>query len=108
VLPCPNLNCLGGVNGYCGVGYMGPYCSVCQPGYSQAVSGLCEMCNSAGSLTAPIVVMVLGGLLATLALVYYIRLQLQDPDVSHKDGAGTVSPKYGVTSVGPGGNKCLA
>ncbi|CAN0563986.1 unnamed protein product, partial [Laminaria digitata] len=50
ILACYNTAaCLGGKTGaetFCDGGYMGPYCSVCQIGYSPSLSTTCTRCST--------------------------------------------------------------
>ena len=53
ILQCHNEDaCLGGVTGsegYCEVGYEGPYCGICSEGYSESLSFSCRKCSEDSS-----------------------------------------------------------
>ena len=77
ILQCHNEDaCLGGVTGsegYCEVGYEGPYCSICSEGYSESLSFSCRKCSEDSSdaiLTSLIVSFV--GLGSICILVSYL------------------------------------
>jgi hypothetical protein len=80
VLECPQQQlCLGGTDtdDQCAEGSGGPYCSVCDDGYTPSRSGLCYPCDNAGDVASELVSTVLFVVVLLLgALAYKYRKRL--------------------------------
>eukprot|EP00903_Cladosiphon_okamuranus_P017291 g15933.t1 len=79
VRACYNADaCVGGqtgAEGYCSPGYKGPYCAVCENGYSSSPAYTCTRCSSSrrqGLMAATVI----GALISVLAVVYFCRYVL--------------------------------
>eukprot|EP00903_Cladosiphon_okamuranus_P017290 g15932.t1 len=79
ILACYNEGaCVGGqtgAEGYCSPGYKGPYCAVCENGYSSSPAYTCTRCSSSrrqGLMAATVI----GALISVLAVVYFCRYVL--------------------------------
>ncbi|CAM9817698.1 unnamed protein product, partial [Ectocarpus sp. 12 AP-2014] len=88
ILACYNPDaCIGGetgANGYCSPGYTGPYCAVCEAGYSSSLAHTCTRCSSSrrqGLMAATVI----GALIAVLVVVsvcrYVVSAELEEGEI---------------------------
>ncbi|CAM9755964.1 unnamed protein product [Ectocarpus fasciculatus] len=89
ILACYNADaCIGGetgADGYCSPGYKGPYCAVCETGYSSSLAHTCTRCSSSrrqGLMAATII----GALVAVLMIVLVCRYVLSAELEEEKTG----------------------
>ncbi|CAN0089674.1 unnamed protein product [Ectocarpus fasciculatus] len=99
ILACFNADaCNGGQTGahsFCASGYQGPYCAVCEIGYSPSLYHTCTRCSSSRSrrLLAATVIAVLVALCAVVAILrYMMSTELEDRDAGrfHRRVLGAV------------------
>eukprot|EP00752_Nemacystus_decipiens_P008185 g7321.t1 len=79
ILACYNADaCIGGrtgEEGYCSPGYTGPYCAVCETGYSSSLGYTCTRCSTSRRQGLMIAI-VIGALIVVLAVVFFCRYLL--------------------------------
>ena len=77
VRACPvEKACIGGnsskPNGYCRAGHEGPYCNICEEGFSKDVFKLCQRCSALDKGNAVQLALSFLGVLAGIALLYFL------------------------------------
>ncbi|CAM9718324.1 unnamed protein product [Scytosiphon promiscuus] len=88
ILACYNADaCVGGetgTDGYCSPGYTGPYCAVCETGYSSSLAHTCTRC-SASRRRGLMAAIVIGALVAVLVVVsvcrYVLSAELEEEQI---------------------------